>query len=106
MSFCLRTAAFVCAFGLAFGLAATPAVRASSVLLRTSSKTAPELLSVQTYAGKSDALISAVQASSPVTVVVLLDTLNPAQFAGVEKDLLAMYAGMRKHPLRVALLRN
>ena len=102
MSRHLRTAAFVCALLLT----TSPAVRASSVLLRTSSKTAPELLSVQTYAGKSEALINAVQPSSPVTVVLLLDTLSPVQFASIEKDLLAMYAGIRKHPLRVALLKN
>src|SRR5712692_3781454 len=81
-------------------------LRTASVLLRTTSKTAPELLSVQTYAGKSEALVSAVQASAPVTVVLLLDTLSPTQFASIEKDLLAMYAGLRKHPLRVALLKN
>ena len=102
MSFRLRTATFVCALVLAMA----PEVRASSVLLRTTSKTAPELLSVQTYAGKSEALVSAVQASAPVTVVLLLDTLSPTQFASIEKDLLAMYAGLRKHPLRVALLKN
>src|SRR5712692_5509915 len=102
MSFGLRTAAFVSALALAI----VPAVHASSVLLRTTSKTGPELLLVQTYAGKSEALVSAVQASSPVTVVLLLDTLSPTQFASIEKDLLAMYAGLRKHPLRVALLKN
>jgi len=102
MSFGLRTAAFVSALALAI----VPAVHASSVLLRTTSKTGPELLLVQTYAGKSEALVSAVQASSPVTVVLLLDTLSPAQFASIEKDLLTLYAGLRKHPLRVALLKN
>src|SRR5712691_11650647 len=102
MIFRLRTATFVCALVLAMA----PEVRASSVLLRTTSKTAPELLSVQTYAGKSEALVSAVQASAPVTVVLLVDTLSPTQFASIEKDLLAMYAGLRKHPLRVALLKN
>jgi len=91
----LRPAAFVCA--VAFAL--SPTLRASSVLLRTASKAPPELLSVLTYAGKSEPLISPVQPSAPLTVVVLLDTLSPAQFATIEKDLLAMYAALRKHPL-------
>ena len=98
----LRPAALVCTLALAL----SPTLRASSVLLRTSSKTPPELLSVLTYAGKSEPLISAVQPSPPVTVVVLLDTLSPVQFATIEKDLLAMYTALRKHPLRIALLQN
>ena len=98
----LRPAALVCAVALAF----SPTLRASSVLLRTASKAPPELLSVLTYAGKSEPLISAVQPSAPLTVVVLLDTLSPTQFATIEKDLLAMHAALRKHPLRIALLQN
>ena len=98
----LRTAAFVCALALTI----CPALSGSSVLLRTSSKVVPELLSVQTYAGKTEALVSSVQPSAPLTVVVLLDTLSPVQYASIEKDLLAMYAALRKHPLRIALLHN
>jgi hypothetical protein len=98
----LRPVAFVCAVALTI----SPALSASSVLLRTASKAPPELLSVMTYAGKSEPLISAVQPSAPVTVVLLLDTLSPAQFATIEKDLLAMHAALRKHPLRIALLQN
>jgi hypothetical protein len=102
MKCCLRPAALVCTLALAL----SPTLRASSVLLRTASKAPPELLSVLTYAGKSEPLISPVQASAPVTAVVLLDTMSPAQFATIEKDLLTMFAALRKHPLRIALLQN
>ena len=98
----LRHIVFVCAVALTV----SPTLRASSVLLRTASKAPPELLSVQTYAGKSEPLITAVQPSPPLTVVILLDTLSPAQFSAIEKDLLVMYAALRKHPLRIALLQN
>jgi Flp pilus assembly protein TadD len=98
----LRIAAFVCALALTI----SPVLSASSVLLRTTSKASPEPLLVQTYAGKTEALVSSVQPSAPLTVVVLLDTLSPVQYASIEKDLLAMYAALRKHPLRIALLHN
>jgi len=98
----LRTAAFVSALVLTI----SPALSASSVLLRTTSKATPEPLLVQTYAGKTEALVTSVQPSAPVTVVVLLDTLSPVQYASIEKDLLVMYAALRKHPLRIALLHN
>ncbi len=87
-------------------LAACPAVHGSSVLLRSSSRLPPALLAAQTYAGKSEVTVTAVQPAAPLTVVLLLDSLSAAQFAGVERDLLTLFTSLHKHPLRVALLHN
>lgn len=101
LSFHVRTALF-CIVLLTVCRDAT----ATSVLLLSASKAPPELFPVQTYAGKSDVSISAIQPSSSVTVVLLMDTLSPAQFDSAKKDLLALYASLHRHPLRLALLRN
>src|SRR5882762_1527288 len=79
---------------------------ATSVLLRSASKSAPELFPVQTYAGKSGVSITAIQPSSSVTVVLLMDTLTPAQLDNAKRELLALYTSMHGHPLRLALLRS
>jgi len=78
----------------------------TTVLLRTSSKTPPELGPVQTYAGKVDPVILAVKPAAPVTVVLLTDSLSPAELDSVKKDLLTLYASLHGHPLRLAVLRN
>lgn len=61
---------------------------------------------MRTYAGESEVLITPVQPVAPVTVVLLLDQLNPAQFPAIEKDLLALYSSLRRHPLSVVLIRG
>jgi len=78
----------------------------STVLLRAASKTAPELGPVQTYAGKVDATISPVKPAASITVVLLMDSLSPAEIESVKKDLPGLYLSLRGRPLRLALLRN
>lgn len=101
MSLCVRTSLFALVL-LAFCCRAT----AGPVLLHSASNAAPELLSVQTYAGKPDVTVSPVQPSSSVTVVLLMDTLTPAQLESTKRDLLALYTSLHKRPLSLALLRS
>jgi tetratricopeptide (TPR) repeat protein len=81
-------------------------VAGSTVLLRTASKLAPELGPIQTYAGAVDPVISPVKPGASVTVVLLMDSLGPAEMESIKKDLPALYQALRGHPLRLALLRN
>lgn len=78
----------------------------STALLRTATKTSPELGPVQTYAGKIEAVISGVKPAPSITVVLLTDSLSPAQIESVKKDLLTLYTSLRGHPLRLAVLGN
>jgi Tfp pilus assembly protein PilF len=61
---------------------------------------------VQTYAGKTEAVISGVKPAPSVTLVLLTDSLSPAQIESVKKDLLTLYTSLRGHPLRLAVLGN
>jgi len=78
----------------------------STTLLRTASKTGPELGPVETYAGKIDLVISGVKPATPVTVVLLTDSLSPAETETVQKELLTLYTALRGHPFRLALVGN
>lgn len=78
----------------------------STTLLRTESKVGPELGPVQTYAGKIDPVISGVKPATAVTVVLLTDSLSPAETETVKKELLTLYTSLRGHSFRVALLGN
>jgi tetratricopeptide (TPR) repeat protein len=101
LSFPLRTALVCIVF-----LTVCCDVTATSVLLHSASKAAPELFPVQTYAGKSDVTVSAVHPSSSVTIVLLIDALSPAQLDNAKRDLLALYPSLHTHSLRLALLRS
>jgi len=61
---------------------------------------------VQTYAGKIEAAISSVKPAPSITVVLLTDSLSPAQIESVKKDLLTFYTSLRGHPLRLAVVGN
>jgi hypothetical protein len=81
--------------------------RASSVvLLRLPSQPNPEFSPVKTYAGWADASSFAVRPSSSVTVVLLIDTMSPAELGNVKTGLLTFYTSLRGRSLRIALLRN
>src|SRR5260370_22808532 len=79
---------------------------ASTTLLRTTSKTSPEWGSVQTYAGKIDPVISSVKPATSITVVLLTDSLSPAQMESVKKDLLGLYTSLHGHAFRLGILGN
>ena len=66
----------------------------------------PELGPVQTYAGNIDAVISSVKPAPAITIVLLTDSLSPAEMHSIKKDLPALYASLRGHPLRLAVLRR
>lgn len=66
----------------------------------------PELGPLQTYAGKIDLVISAVKPGPAVTVVLLTDSLSPAEIEAVKKELLTLYTALRGHPFRLALVGN
>lgn len=78
----------------------------TSVLLHPAPGGAPGLLSVQTYTGKADPIVTPVKPSASVTVVLLMDTLSPAELDSVKKDLLALHTSLHGRPLRLALVRN
>jgi hypothetical protein len=61
---------------------------------------------VQTYAGKVEAVVSPVKPAGSVTVVLLMDSLGPAEIESIKKDLPALFLALRGHPLRLALLRS
>ena len=99
----LRTArsnAGACLFVL---LACGPSI-ASTTLLRSSSKTSPELGQVLTYAGKIDPVISNVKVATPVTVVLLTDSLSPEEIETVKKEVLALFTSLHGRPFRLAVL--
>ncbi|HEV2195986.1 MAG TPA: hypothetical protein VGR55_10420 [Candidatus Acidoferrum sp.] len=66
----------------------------------------PELGPVQTYAGKIDLVISGVKPAPTVTVVLLTDSLSPAETESVKKELLTLYTALRGRPFRLALVSN
>jgi len=81
--------------------------RASSVvLLRLPSQPNLELSAVKTYAGTAEPSSFAVRPSSLVTVVLLIDTMSPAELGNVKTGLLTFYTSLRGRSLRIALLRN
>lgn len=98
----VRSNAGACLFLLA---ASGPAI-ASTTLLRTALKTSPELGQVLTYAGKMDPVISNVKAASPVTVVLLTDSMSPLEIETAKKEVLALYTSLRGRPFRLAILQN
>src|SRR5467141_4735484 len=77
---------------------------ASTTLLRTTSKTSPEWGSLQTYAGKIDPVISSVKPATSITVVLLTDSLSPAEIESVKKDLLGLYTSLHGHAFRLGVL--
>jgi predicted Zn-dependent protease len=92
---------------LAVLLSGCSIARASSVvLLRLLSQLDPELSAVKTYAGVAVPSSFAVKLGSPVTIVLLTDTLSPAEVENAKSSLMAFYTSLRGRPLRIALLRN
>src|SRR5438105_11534098 len=61
------------------------AASGSTTLLRTASKMTPELGPVQTYAGNIDAVISSVKPAPAITIVLLTDSLSPAEMHSIKK---------------------
>ena len=92
-------------FALLFLFACRPAL-GFSIFFRTTSPQAPQLAPIQTYAGNVDPGIAPVKLSSPVTAVVLADTLTSDQLEVVKSELLALHTSLRGHTLRVAVIRN
>ena len=91
----LRSVRFKAGVACLVFLWACQAVAGSTVLLRTAAKTAPELGPVQTYAGKVDPTISPVKPAASVTVVLMMDSLSPAELESVKKDLPTLYMALR-----------
>jgi tetratricopeptide (TPR) repeat protein len=78
----------------------------SSIFLRTTSATLPQLAPIQTNAGNVDPSITSLKLSLSVTALVLTDTLSADQFDGVKSELLGLYTSLHGHSLRVAIIRN
>jgi tetratricopeptide (TPR) repeat protein len=79
---------------------------ASTVLLRSTAPTTPVLAAVQTYAGKTAAIVSSVKAGEGLTVVLLLDRMNATELESVGKELSDLYGSLSGRPLRLAWLQN
>jgi tetratricopeptide (TPR) repeat protein len=79
---------------------------ASTVLLRSTAPTIPNVTQVQTYAGMIAAIVSPVRAGEGLTVVVLLDSLNAAELENAGKDLVDLYGSSSGRAMRLALLQN
>lgn len=105
-SMSLRSAGIRAAIACFLLLSTCSITTGSTTLLRTPSKTGPELGPVQTYAGKIDLVISGVKPATAVTVVLLTDSLSPAETETVRKELLALYTALRGRSFRLALLGN
>jgi tetratricopeptide (TPR) repeat protein len=82
------------------------AAEASTVLLRSTGPTTPELAPVQTYAGRTAAMVSSVKAGDALTVVLLLDSLKASDLESVGKDLFDLYGSLNGRPMRLAMLQN
>lgn len=78
----------------------------TSVLLRASTSAPPSAASVQTYAGKLDAVILPVKPGSALTVVLLVDGLSGAELENIDKEILALYAALKGRELRLAIVQN
>ena len=102
----LRTAGVKAAFACLLLVSTCRATSGSTTLLRTASKTTPELAPVETYAGKVDAVVSGVKPAGSITILLLADSLSPAEMDSIKKDLLALYVSLRGHPFRLAVLRS
>jgi len=61
---------------------------------------------VQTYAGKTAAIVAPVKAGEGLTVVLLLDGLNASDLESAGKNLYDLYASLGGRPMRLALLQN
>lgn len=82
------------------------AAAASTVLLRSTTPTGPQLAPVQTYAGKFPAIISPVKAGEGLTVVLLLDSMNAADLENAGKAMLDLYGALNGRAIRLVLLQN
>jgi tetratricopeptide (TPR) repeat protein len=102
----LRTAGMKAGLACLLLVSACRATAGSTTLLRTASKTSPECGPVQTYAGKIDPVISSVRPATSITVVLLMDSLSPAEIESVKKDLLGLYTSLHGHAYRLGVLRN
>jgi len=103
----MKLARFYLWFGVLIVLPPMPrVVEASTVLLRSTERTIPEVAPVETYAGKTAAIVSPVKAGDALTVVLLLDNLHAADLESVGKSLFDLYASLNGRPIRLALLQN
>ncbi len=100
----MRTAGMKAGFACLLSVLTCRATAGSTTLLRTASKTTPEWGSVQTYAGKIDPVISSVKPATSITVVLLTDSLRPAEIESVKKDLLELYTSLHGHAFRLGVL--
>jgi hypothetical protein len=76
---------------------------ASTVLLRDSSRSG-QRWSVETYAGPAKVTVSPLRSSTSVTVLVLVDTLSPADLEQAKTALLDFFPQLHGHPMQLALL--
>ena len=63
-----------------------------------------QTFSAQTYAGKADVIVSEVQPSPSITILVLTDTLAATEREQVTGQLLEFYTELHGHPLQLAQL--
>jgi VWFA-related protein len=89
---------------LAFLLMMSRTSVASTVLLRSTVPTTPVLAAVQTYAGKTAAIVSSVKAGEGLTVVLLLDSINTTELESVGQELSDLYGSLSGRRLRKALV--
>src|SRR6202521_3374445 len=102
----MRTVGMKAGFACLLLVLTSRATAGSTTLLRTASKTSPEWGSVQTYEGKIDPVISSVKPAPSITVLLLTDSLSPAEIENVKKDLLGLYTSLHGHAFRLGVLRH
>jgi len=91
---------------VAIFFAACLSAHASSVLLRSSSPEPPDLIHVKTYNSTTDASVSAVRPATPLTIVLMADTMSPDALEALKADLVAVYGSLRTRSLRLAIVQN
>ncbi len=78
----------------------------TSILVRSSSSFPATAISIETYAGKVDAVVSSVKPGTALTVVLLVDGLSLTQLESINKEVLTLYGAMKGRELRLAVLQN
>jgi predicted Zn-dependent protease len=91
---------------LILALMMSRAAAASTVLLRATEPTTPDVATVQTYAGKIAAIASPIKAGEGLTVVVLLDGLNATDLENASKELFDLYGSLNGRAMRLVFLQN
>src|SRR5579872_25034 len=91
---------------LILALMMSRAAAASTVLVRGTEATNPDVATVQTYAGKITAIVSPIKAGEGLTVVLLLDGLNATDLENAGKALFDLYGYLNGRAMRLVSLQN